>query len=366
MRRKSNTEKREQKCVISCIALFSLESACFERSENRKWGENILPGVFFYVGLLMVERQFCAQLARDTADPFIGTATRADSWLLIEYTAVWERSEIESSHLPLHVKEWIEAIKRDATQTRFIKRPGRKNGDITVFFVVTLEQRQAIYRFQFARYEDILTLDLAALRAGARRYEPYRYHAPLFLVCTHGKHDACCAKFGMPVYHEFERLAGDQTWQSSHVGGDKFAANVICFPYGIYYGRVAVSEVSEIIAACNASQLYLKRFRGRSCYPSIVQAADCLLRGRTEQTDLRAFCLSSVQQTQDGQCWICFENRQDGTQHCLLLQERISEKPAYRTTCHPEGKNVVRSYRLSYYEMLESGHVQHDLVIHAC
>jgi hypothetical protein len=200
----------------------------------------------------MVERQFCAQLARDTADPFIGTATRADSWLLIEYTAVWERREIESSHLPPQVKTWIEQIKQHATQTRFIKRDGRKSSNINVFFVITLEQRQAIYCFQFTRYEDLLTLDLAALRAGAQWYEPYRYQVPLFLVCTHGKHDACCAKFGMPVYHEFERLAGEHTWQSSHVGGDKFAANVICFPYGIYYGRVAVSEVGEIIASCNA------------------------------------------------------------------------------------------------------------------
>jgi hypothetical protein len=313
----------------------------------------------------MVERQFCAQLARDTADPFIGTATRADSWLLIEYTAVWERREIESSYLPPQVKTWIEQIKQQATQTRFIKRDGRKSSNINVFFVITLEQRQTIYRFQFTRYEDLLTLDLAALRAGAQRYEPYRYQAPLFLVCTHGKHDACCAKFGMPVYHEFERLAGEHTWQSSHVGGDKFAANVICFPYGIYYGRVAISEVGEIIATCNASQLYLNRYRGRSCYLPIVQAADYLLRVRTEQTDLGAFRLASAQQTQDGQWWICFENRQNGIEHCLLLQERISEKPVYRTICHPEGKNILRSYQLRYYETLEPGHVRHDLVIHA-
>jgi hypothetical protein len=313
----------------------------------------------------MVERQFCAQLARDTADPFIGTATRADSWLLIEYTAVWERREIESSHLPPQVKTWIEQIKQHATQTRFIKRDGRKSSNINVFFVITLEQRQAIYCFQFTRYEDLLTLDLAALRAGAQWYEPYRYQVPLFLVCTHGKHDACCAKFGMPVYHEFERLAGEHTWQSSHVGGDKFAANVICFPYGIYYGRVAVSEVGEIIASCNASQLYLNRYRGRSCYLPIVQAADYLLRVRTGQADLGAFRLSSAQQAQDGQWWICFKHRQTGIEHCLLLQERISEKPAYRTTCHPEGKNILRSYQLRYYETLEPGHVRRDLVIHA-
>ncbi len=313
----------------------------------------------------MVERQFCSQLARETADPFIGTATRADSWLLIEYTAVWERSEIESSYLPSEVKDWIEQIKLHNTQTRFIKHTSRKSDEITVFFVMTLEQRQAIYRFQFACYEDLLTLNLAALRAGAQCYEPYRYQAPLFLVCTHGKHDACCAKFGMPVYHEFERLAGEYTWQSSHVGGDKFAANVICFPYGIYYGRVAVSEVGAIIATCKASQLYLNRYRGRSCYPPIVQAADYLLRVQTERTDLAAFRLASVEQEPDGAYWICFADRQCGIKHYLLLQERISEKTAYRTTCHPEGKHILRSYQLRYYEVLEPGHVRPVLAVHA-
>ncbi len=96
----------------------------------------------------MVERQFCAQVSRDAADPFIGTAARADLWLLIEYRGAWARDEIVSSDLPYSVKDWIDHARTFAVQTRLIKRNQSKNENITVFVACTLEQRQEIYRFQ--------------------------------------------------------------------------------------------------------------------------------------------------------------------------------------------------------------------------
>ncbi len=314
----------------------------------------------------MVERQFCAQVSRDAADPFIGTAARADLWLLIEYRGAWARDEIVSSDLPYSVKDWIDHARTFAVQTRLIKRNQSKNENITVFVACTLEQRQEIYRFQLERYEDLLQLDLAAMRNGQSCYEQYRYHDPLFLVCTHGKHDACCAKFGMPVYNELERLAGDYTWQSSHVGGDKFAANVVCLPQNIYYGRVAVSEVSDLIASVMQAQVYLKRYRGRGCYQPVVQAAEYLLRERCGETNVYAFRLLEAQQISEKDWWVCFESRSDGARHCLLVQEQIKENPSYHTTCHAvEKKSTNRSYHLRYYKIFEAekSSVVADLVV---
>ena len=37
-----------------------------------------------------------------------------------------------------------------------------------------------------------------------------RTDAPLFMVCTHGNHDKCCAKFGIPVFREAE----EDCWRS--------------------------------------------------------------------------------------------------------------------------------------------------------
>lgn len=307
----------------------------------------------------MGDKQFCAQISRDAGDPLIGTAARADIWLLIEYTAAWGRNEIESSSLPLAVKDWIEQARRFNTRTRLIKRGGSRDKAITVFVAVTLEQRQTLYRFQLERYEDLLALDLEAMRDGQSRYEPYRYDAPLFLVCTHGKHDACCAKFGLPVYNELERLAGEHTWQSSHVGGDKFAANVVCFPNGIYYGRVAVSEVKDIIASTFQSQIYMAKYRGRSCYMPVVQAGEFFLRDRTGKNDVAAFRLLETQQVQEDQWWVCFASQEDGAQHCLLLQERVREASPYYTTCHAGKKSISKSYHLRYYEMFGPGQAHH-------
>lgn len=302
----------------------------------------------------MVERQFCAQVSRDAADPFIGTAARADLWLLIEYRGAWARDEVVGSDLPIQVKDWIECTCTHSTRTSLIKRNQGNDEYITVFVACTLEQRQEVYRFQLERYEDLLQLDLEMLRDGSGCYEQYRYYDPLFLVCTHGKHDACCAKFGMPVYNELEHLAGDYTWQSSHVGGDKFAANVVCLPQNIYYGRVAVSEVRDLIASVIQSQVYLKRYRGRGCYRPVVQAAECLLREHCGETNIHAFRLLEERQISENDWWVCFESRRDGARHCLLVQEQIRENPAYHTTCHAaEGKSANRLYHLRYYKMFE-------------
>jgi hypothetical protein len=66
---------------------------------------------------------------------------------------------------------------------------------------------------------------------------------PLFLVCTHGRpHHA--------VQSEADRSRGRsrwrirmRPWESTHVGGDRFAGNVVAFPHGPYFGRVAPSHI---------------------------------------------------------------------------------------------------------------------------
>ena len=60
----------------------------------------------------------------------------------------------------------------------------------------------------------------------------------LHLVCTNGRHDPCCADFGRPVMRALTDAGAPDAWECSHVGGDRFAANIVCLPEGIYYGRV--------------------------------------------------------------------------------------------------------------------------------
>ena len=74
----------------------------------------------------------------------------------------------------------------------------------------------------------------------------------VILVCTHGVHDACCAIRGRPVAAALTEQWPGQVWECSHVGGDRFAPNVVVLPDGFYYGNLdpdsAVRTVRQHLA----------------------------------------------------------------------------------------------------------------------
>lgn len=133
------------------------------------------------------------------------------------------------------------------------------------------------------------TADVAAIRL-----EHYMEHPgtiwesdPFFVVCTNGKKDKCCAKFGFPVFKFIEnhesRVA---VFESTHVGGDRFAANVVCMPVGIYYGRVMVEDVDPILEATSRRQIYYPNYRGSCTRSFFHQSIECLLRERLNDFSL--------------------------------------------------------------------------------
>jgi hypothetical protein len=81
-------------------------------------------------------------------------------------------------------------------------------------------------------------------------------------------------------------------WQASHVGGDRFAGNLVVLPEGLYFGRVGEEDgdVVRILEAYRAGRIDLPRYRGRSCHAFAVQAAEGHVRratGLTAISDLR-------------------------------------------------------------------------------
>jgi (2Fe-2S) ferredoxin len=83
-------------------------------------------------------------------------------------------------------------------------------------------------------------------------------HEPLagyhVFVCVHANRDPRCGACGPPVAHEFavrlaERGLTDSVAvrRSSHVGGHRFAGNVLIYPGGVWYGYVTPDDVDHII-----------------------------------------------------------------------------------------------------------------------
>jgi hypothetical protein len=231
---------------------------------------------------------FCSELSRRAGEKIFGTASTGGTWLLLEYAGAWGPRVLEQSALAPEVKAFFQRTLQTIPHSRllFIKR-GRAGGQTFSFFVVRCRERDPFaVRYELDSYARLPELDLARAAAGDPAPGGTLTREPLFLVCTHGRRDKCCAKFGVPVYRALRESAREQVWQASHVGGDRFAANLVCFPHGLFYAHLT-EETGRLAAAEYASgRLVLERYRGRSCYSHHVQAAEFFTRAETNLTGL--------------------------------------------------------------------------------
>lgn len=167
-----------------------------------------------------------------------------------------------------------------------IRRPGRSEPDGHRVFAVSARPGEAWVETAVVDHPaDLLRLDLADLRSGrSLGLEPH--HQPLFCVCTHGRHDACCAERGRPVAAALAAVHPDHTWEISHLGGDRFAGNMLVAPDGLYYGRLDAEAALAVAAARLDGRLELDHLRGRTGWPMAVQAAEIALRRQLGETSL--------------------------------------------------------------------------------
>jgi len=87
---------------------------------------------------------------------------------------------------------------------------------------------------------------------------------PRFLVCTHGRHDTCCAVRGRPVAAALARRWPQSTWECSHLGGDRFAPNLLVVPDGTCYGAVDDTDVVALVSDHLAGRVDVQHLRGPS------------------------------------------------------------------------------------------------------
>jgi Sucrase/ferredoxin-like len=112
---------------------------------------------------------------------------------------------------------------------------------------------------------------------------------PAYLVCTHGRHDTCCAIRGRPAAAELAAKRQDATWECSHVGGDRFAGNLLVLPHGLYYGQVTPATAADIVMAYEAGEVVLDSLRGRAGLSRAAQAAQHYARRAFGERGVDAF-----------------------------------------------------------------------------
>lgn len=283
----------------------------------------------------------CADAADQRAEPLYGTASFVRRWLLLEQPGSWGRDALSESRLRPSLAQELRA-RAGAAGVRIIliRRGVRLSTDRRQCYFVRTDGGD-LYQghMELDLADDLLDVDLASLRDGPVPGATERTD-PIFLVCTHGRHDQCCAIRGNQVSRLACAHPGADAWECSHIGGDRFAANLVCFPHGLYYGRVEPDQVTALMDSYRAGSLSLDHFRGRCCQRFPIQAAEYFARRETETTEIDGISLIDSTPTSDGIKAI-FSLGDAGR---VGVEVRVSKGAPHRLTCGARGADPIPLY----------------------
>ncbi len=284
----------------------------------------------------------CSDRSLERNDPLAGTGGYGARWLLIEIDGAWGTHAFFQSRLdPSIGRALVRRAERAGIRPVAIRRYGRR-----------ADQRRAQLRWRWALtdarpgHESVrwgvvddpaellaLPLDDTAGTSSDR---------PILLVCTHARHDQCCAVRGRPVAQALARAFPDETWESSHLGGDRFAATMIVLPHGLYYGRVPATRAASIVDGYRKGELVEEHFRGRSSLSNVSQAAQSFARRATDDARIEAFLPVREMRTADDGWQVDMSH--DDEIVTVVLRETMSAP--LLSTCSATRPAAVREFEL--------------------
>lgn len=264
--------------------------------------------------------------------------TRAGAWLLLEHPGPWGESA-ELTALPGPLAGAVAEAGRLGVRVQLIRRPGRRRRTppLSVYAGWSLGPEVWIEGAELADPAEVAELDLAAVASGRRPGFGLEVSDPLFLVCAHGRRNACCARTGGPLARHLRTGFGDLVWETTHVGGDRYAANLVCLPHGLYYGDLGPTEASAAVEAYLKGSVVLDRFRGRGGLPEPAQAAEHYVRTHTGKLEIEAVTVESI----TGASAFHVVLDVSATRYQVAV-----EQSAAAHGCGPECNEGVRSYRV--------------------
>lgn len=210
--------------------------------------------------------------SHDGTEPSMASAPEASrAWLLIEHPGPWPHEPTEAV-LPDPLGDLVSAAAELGIRVQMIRRPGRRMGDAYGIYAGWTAGAEPWLRR--APRDGIEGLDLEKLAAGSAPGFGSMVREPVFLVCTHAQRNACCARLGGPLAQALAARYPGQVFQTTHVGGHRFAANLVILPHGLYYGPVGVAEATAAIDAYQRGAVTAGRYRGRAGQPRPTQEAE--------------------------------------------------------------------------------------------
>jgi hypothetical protein len=236
----------------------------------------------------------CRDLARARVEPLAGTAPVATGWLLIEQPGSWGRDALTGSGLDPAIGASLTVATQDLpVRAQLIRRPVSATPPLPTPAAAPepttsrAGRRVVLTHAGPTPWAEVLddVTDQGLLDLPVERLTDPRppglgrtLDGPLLLVCTHSKRDRCCALAGRPIAAALATEHPGKVWETSHVGGHRFAGNLVVLPEGLVYGGLDPTSASEVAARHIDGEVSSFHLRGRSHLDRPVQAAEVLVR----------------------------------------------------------------------------------------
>jgi hypothetical protein len=302
----------------------------------------------------------CSERSRSRGERMFGSVGQQDAALLLEYPWPFGKSCVSCDRLPEAFKERILEERRRSRETgtglrlsvAMLRQRSRPlSGEIAFWIALPDACDPVLYEFRLDSYEELIAFDIPGVVARASAYDRYIRTEPLFIACTNGRKDPCCARYGMRAYNALVQQVGHLAWQSTHIGGCRFAGNVVCFPHGIYYGHVDPDDVAPILEEYRRQRLYLEKYRGRLSLSLEADVAEYCLRLETGIRELAQFRLVDVQHQTEDRWSARFVSRSTGKIHRVEVVRTRADYEDY-LSCQATEQQRPPQYRLIQHEVL--------------
>ncbi len=224
--------------------------------------------------------EYCSLISKNLTEPLSGTASQAKHLIFITWPKrLWKYEALDSGGgFPAGLKRWMKALSvaNGKIVLRLISRPGMEAGNCSLH---VYPDRQIYEEVAPERIQSVLEDHFAGK---GQQHAPRALEIPEVMVCTHGRHDKCCAKFGQALHSQLQREITARglslnLWQSSHLGGHRFAPTLVHLPSGEAHGHVTAEQVPALLDAWAQQRVHPATYRGNVFRKDADQLAEAWL-----------------------------------------------------------------------------------------
>ncbi len=230
-----------------------------------------------------MNKNFCSDNSRKVGEDIVGTATNNQTYVLVECPPPWNADAFSSRWVPDNLQLLVQETKRAKLPIKFqlIANDLSHKVDSTTLLIYHQEEGggkgYSKREFKLENIEQAATTIKKWLWQKNLKYEIEATSTRDVLVCTHGSHDKCCARYGNPFYFHAKNtvlslgLDNLRIWRSSHFGGHRFAPTMIDLPQGRYYGNLDQESFKSVLTHTGDISCFRQIYRGWGILPNSIQ-----------------------------------------------------------------------------------------------